>query len=253
MRGPDAALWYVAERSPCIAHVDVLELEAAHIARVGVVEMLKGALPSTGEIVVSAAEPRPPHVDPPDWQAGHEAVVALAAGPAPPYRPLGPNGVRSLAVEGEAKLATYRDMLRLVAAPDTPPDEGARALVTLLERPLGFSALAGLEALRELPRAAGFVTPEVEATVLVLLGCPDETTRRDAAWACERLGPGGAVLDALIGRLRDEGTWVRYAAGETLKVLTGEDLGFDAEGTADRRAIAMARWRRWREASSRPG
>jgi hypothetical protein len=57
-----------------------------------------------------------------------------------------------------------------------------------------------------------------------------------------------AVIPATIDRLEDENGFVRSYAAETVRELTGQNFGFDPEGSPKRRQEAVTAWRKWYEA-----
>lgn len=72
----------------------------------------------------------------------------------------------------------------------------------------------------------------------------DTSNRSRAAAELARMG-GGESVPALIRALEDEKSGVRERAASALVSITGLDLGFDPDASAEERAKKTAKWREW--------
>jgi hypothetical protein len=112
----------------------------------------------------------------------------------------------------------------------------------LLARLDSVDAGARFEALWRLQRGRG---ESARAAAVKGLSDPQESVRYQAAALARTLAAKEAV-PALVERLSDASAAVRAAAGEALRGITGQDLGFDPlEPDPGKRGEAVQRWKEW--------
>jgi len=130
-------------------------------------------------------------------------------------------------------------------------DIGEPAYEQLLElcedpRPdVAASAAAALGATRdsrlvESVRAVRWTAPE------------DRSLTFERARCLVRLGDWSQV-GVLIGGLESDDPWARAWCLSALREVTGQDLGFDPQGSPEQRERAAAQWRRWYESRAGEG
>lgn len=79
---------------------------------------------------------------------------------------------------------------------------------------------------------------------------PDQSVRYEAARGMARLGDLSEVA-ILVDGLEDDSRYVRALCARFLKEQTREDFGYEPDGPAPERSVAVARWRDWAESLPR--